>query len=378
MCCLGDADRHEWVNMNSSLGTGKPANVITECIPGPMNDSFLVFKAAADIKAMEGELLWDFQWKKGTGEAQPKVAEPASDGAAAAAASAAAPAAASAAASAASAAAAAAPAASAASAAAAAAPAASAAAAAAPSAPPPAFGPERLEADSSASAPQAEDNFLGDNEEEGGNAAGALQEEDDGEELTAEKVCAFWTSLVALQDISAHAYFYRTGLHVVFEEPSKMLPKHSIIADIDGGSILKDQAWTAVPYSPNAKTIIYANDEFGPMHEFCGKMVQSVWDCSFVVTGKGLGVAVAPQKSQGKVVDLFWTPPVEVDKKVVEGLLALEDMEVIFNFSCLQEDSGMQLAPDGLIIRTKEDLEKVKDHVAVRVPCEDRALVKSG
>ena len=348
MCCLGNADRHAWANMNSSHGTGTIANVIPECIPGPMHDSFLVFKAAVAIKAMEGELLWNFQCRKkeagGTTDAAasgaanaPAAPPPASAAASSAAAPAPPPApAASAAAS-------------------------SAASSAAAPAPPPT--PAASAAASSAATreeeeEEEEDNFFGGAEGPAGGGAvpqeeeEAEKEETGGEELTDNQVLQMGTFLTELEDISGNAYVYRKGLHVVFEQPGKVIPKHTILLDIDGGSILKAQEWNIVPYNPSVKTTVHVNGEFGAMHEFCGKMVQSVWGRQFAITGKGVGVTITPQKSQGKVVELYWTPPPETNKKLVETLLALEGMEFIYKFTFSPEEGGMQMTPAGLVIRT--------------------------
>ncbi len=175
-------------------------------------------------------------------------------------------------------------------------------------------------------------------------------------DITPEIVQARAVRLGAIDDISAEAYYFQRGLHIVFSEPKKQVPRHTVIMEIEGGAILKDQKWKHLPYNPTAKSIVYANREFAQLHEFCGKMVHSVWGRAFSTTNKGVGISVTPQMQQGQVVELFWAPPPEVKEDVVAGLLALDDLEAVFKFGFSQEQSGMQLSPEGVIIRTTKKI----------------------
>ncbi len=53
--CLASGSPNAHLGGRRPPCTGLAANAVAECIPGPMDDTFLTFKA----KAMEGELLWD-------------------------------------------------------------------------------------------------------------------------------------------------------------------------------------------------------------------------------------------------------------------------------------------------------------------------------
>ena len=159
-------------------------------------------------------------------------------------------------------------------------------------------------------------------------------------------------------EITAAIYLYGQALHFAFGSPLKTVPKHTVIMDIDEGSILKNQAWNLVPYNVHSKSIVFCNGEVGKLHEYCGKVVTSVWGRSFSVSNKGVGVVVGPRMAQGKPIDLHWTPPNHVSKKPVEKLLKLDDVEAIFKFGFHPEEGGigMQLAPEGLIIRTAKKI----------------------
>ena len=173
--------------------------------------------------------------------------------------------------------------------------------------------------------------------------------------MTADSLARHGAILSAnIEDISAAAYIFQQGLHFVFQEPSKQVPKHTIVLDIDGGNIDRDAEWQVIPYSPNAKTLIQVNGELGPLHEFCGKVVQSVWGRNFTSIAKGCGVSVTPQVLQGKAIQLFWTPPPEVSKDLVQSLMKVGDIEPIYKFMFEQEPGGMKLAPCGLLFRTSK------------------------
>ena len=153
-----------------------------------------------------------------------------------------------------------------------------------------------------------------------------------------------------------------------------MVPKHTIVWEIEGGSILRDAEWQHIPYSPVAKSVIQVNGEFGPLHEFCGKMVQSVWGRTFASTSKGCGVSVTPQMAQGKAIQLFWNPPPDVSRDLVESLMKVGDIEVIYKFNFEQEPGGMKLSPAGVIFRTsKKFSQKSKALIMSITPPEPQA-----
>ena len=407
MCCVGDVERHAWANMNSSLGSGQPANVVVECTPGPMNDTFLVFKAAGAIGAMEAELLWDFVWR-------PKADAPAAASAPLAA-SASAPESTVAA-----------PAFTAAAPAAAPAPTAAAAAVAPATA---AAAAVALAADGS----EAPSLFKADDDDQplvpasvaggaapggaaaaagtpggaaaggaaaaggtpGGGAAGgaaAAGEAPGGAaaggaaavggaaaggapvEVTADNLECHGAKLSNIEELSAASYIFQQGLHFLFQEPSKVVPKHTIVWEIEGGSIFRDAEWQVIPYSPVAKSLIHVNGEFGLLHEFCGKVVQNVWGRTFASTSKGCGVSVTPKMEQGKALQLFWTPPPDISKDLVESLMKVGDIEPIYKFNFAQADDGMKLTPAGVIFRnSKKFSQKSKALIMSITPPEPQA-----
>ena len=367
MCCVGDTRRHAWANMNSCLGTGLAANVVAECIPGPMHDSFLVFRAAAPIPAMEGELLWDFPWRRKD--------DPAPFAAAAAPAGAPAPAAAAAPAPATAPAPAALPAPAASPALAASASAgASGAEASGSEAPAPSPAHSRTPAFLQADLSGADDGGKDDDDAplvaaDGGGEGDAQASGGEAEVvLTMENIAQHATRLQDVEEIAATTYWCQKTLHFFFDEPCKLVAKHSIVWDIDGGSILKEATLQKFPYAPNAKTIIYCAGEFGALHEFCGKAVQSVWGRTFTTTNKGCGFNIGAQMSQGKPISLFWTPPQDVPVDVVVALQAMEEIEAIFKFAFSQDEEGMMLSPCGLILRTANKITQKSKTKLLSVP----------
>jgi hypothetical protein len=57
---LGHVDHDLWANLNSSVATGREANVEVVISSNVMDKTFVRFKATTDMKAFEKELLWEF------------------------------------------------------------------------------------------------------------------------------------------------------------------------------------------------------------------------------------------------------------------------------------------------------------------------------
>ena len=175
--------------------------------------------------------------------------------------------------------------------------------------------------------------------------------------MTADNITNHGTYLAEVEDISASTFMCKKGLHFLFQEPSKSVPKHTVVWEVEGGSVLKDQKLKVFPYAPTAKTVIYANNDFGPLHDFCGKCVQSVWGRTISQSSKGCGIVVSPKMHQGKPQELFWKPPQDIPMGLAESLMAVGDIEAIFKFNFSQEEAGgMQMAPCGVVFRTTKKI----------------------
>ena len=192
--------------------------------------------------------------------------------------------------------------------------------------------------------------------------------------MTAENLASHGAYLSDIAELSATAYIFQRALHFLFPEPCKTIPKHTIVWDINGGSIMRESQWQAIPYAVGAKSIIEVNGELGPLHEFCGKIVQSVWARTFTTTSKGCGISVTPKMENGRPVASYWNPPPDISKEVVEALLSLGDIEAIYKFNITNEEHGTQLSPVGLIFRTtKKFSQKSKALILSMLPPEPQA-----
>ncbi len=296
MRLVGDPSRHPWAVMNSSLDSGRPANVKACVVGGEMGDSFLVFKAVRGIEAFGEELLWEYQ---NTDTGAKNVLEPRVTAVAAAAdASPAVAAAAGASAS------------------------AAVAAAAGASA---AVGAAAVGAAAEASEPEE------DEELPASDAVSVEELESCGQKLTAFVKPEGW--LYFLPDQASIYAAFETG-------QSKLTPR--VLFTATGGSTRTGQEWAAVPYELEKKSKVWFEGECKKLSEAMAKAsVKLVW-------GYKEDMKASCNDMNGAPVKLHWMPKAEMSA-LCGALLKVQHVKPIFSMSAKEVSGEKMLTPSGIV-----------------------------